>query len=228
MNFLEAIQKVNDTFILDITDDSSGSVIAVTADETCFLYATTEFEEGSECTLNIPDCRKLLRAVKQVSGDSIELNHTSNALKYSSKSTRFTYHLYDSDFLKRPKINPEKVKAFQFDVEIEIKRDDIKQLIKNASFVDQANKLYLYTEDDNLYGEITDRQRANTDVFSILIKEDVNVTLEPIIIKLDNIQLLHLCNEDVVLKINTKLGLLAFEFESETNKFVYILTSLKQ
>lgn len=219
---------MNDTFIFDIKDDNSGSVIAVTADETCFLYATTMLENGVDTTLNIPDCKKLVRALKYIKGDDVDLKLTSNALKYSSKATRFTYHLYDENFLKRPKINPDKVKSFQFDVQIDLKRDDIKQLAKNASFVDQANKLYLYTEDNRLLGEITDKQRANTDSFGITIAENVTAQLDPIIVKLDNIQILHLCNEDVLLRINTQLGLLAFELESGLNKFMYILTSLKQ
>lgn len=227
LNYLEAIQKVNDIFILDIQNDE-GSVIAVTADETCFLYATTTLEKSVDCSLNIPDCKKLARALKQIDGDSVELTHTSNALKYSSKQTRFTYHLYDSDFLKRPKINPDKVKAFQYDVTIDIKKEDIKTLLKNASFSDQANKLYIYTEDDNLYGEITDKKRANTDSISLLISNNVTATIESIIIKLDNIQLLYLCSDDIKLKINTKLRLLSFEFESNDNKFIYILTSLQQ
>lgn len=227
LNYLEAIQKVNDIFILDIEEDQ-GSVIAVTADETCFLYATTPLEKSGKCTINIPDCRKLSRAIKQIDGDSVELTHTSNALKYSSKQTRFTYHLYDSDFLKRPKINPDKVKGFHFDVELEIKKDVIKNLLKNASFSDQANKIYIYTEDDKLYGEITDKQRANTDSISLLICDSVSTSIEPIILKLDNIQLLHLCADNIIMKINTKLRLLAFEFEADNNKFIYILTSLQK
>jgi len=228
LNFLEAVQKINDIFILDINDAGECGVVNMTTDETCFLYATTQIENGNKCTLNIPDCRKLSRALKQVNTDTIELNHTSNALKYSSKQTRFTYHLYDSDFLKRSKINSEKITSFQYDIELHIKKEDVKNLIKNASFVDQANKLYIYTENNDLYGEITDRQRANTDSVSLLIKEGVSFTLDPLIIKLDNLQLLHLCSDDITLKINTKYKLITFEVQTENNKFIYVLTSLKQ
>ena len=228
LQFLEAIQKVNDSFILDIEDDNSASVIAMTADETCFLYGVTSMLDGSEATLNIPDAKKLVRAIKFINEDTFDLKLTSNALKYASKETRFTYHLYDENFLKRPKIKPEKIKAFDFDVNLELKKDDIRKLVKNASFVDQANKLYLYTENGNLYGEITDKQRANTDDVSIIIVEGTDAVVPEIIVKLDNIQLLHLVRDEITLRINTQLGLLAFEIESDLNKFMYILTSLKQ
>jgi len=228
LGFLEAVQKVSDTFIFDVTDSGAASVIAVTGDETCFLYGKTTFDSGENVTLNIPDAKKLVRAIKFIKDDDVDLTVTSNALKYKSPETRFTYHLYDENFLKRPKINPDKVKAFKFDVEVELKRDDIRKLAKNASFVDQANKLYLFTEDDRLMGEITDRERANTDSVCVTVAENVIDTVPPIILKLDNIQLLHLCNDDVLLRINTKLGLLAFEIESGLNKFMYILTSLKK
>jgi hypothetical protein len=228
VQFLEAIQKVNDSFILDLQDDNKASVIAMTVDETCFLYGKTSFSECSEAVLNIPDTKKLLRAVKFIDEDLFVLKMTSNALKYTSKQTRFTYHLFDDNFLKRPKIKKDKIEAFDFDVEIELKRDVIKTLQKNASFVDQANKLYLYTENSCLYGEITDKQRANTDNISMVIAENIDDTVPEIIIKLDNVQMLHLCHDDVVLRINTRLGLLAFEIISGLNKFMYILTSLKQ
>ena len=228
LGFLEAVQKVNDTFIFDIKDDGSASVIAVTGDETCFLYGTTTIDSGENVTLNIPDAKKFVRAIKFIKDDEIDLTVTSNALKYKSPETRFTYHLYDENFLKRPKINIDKVKSFDFDVAIDLKRDDIRKLAKNASFVDQANKLYLFTEDDRLMGEITDKERANTDSVCVTIAENVVDTVPQIILKLDNIQLLYLCNEDVRLRINTKIGLLAFEIESGLNKFMYILTSLKK
>jgi hypothetical protein len=228
LQFLEAIQKVSDSFIFDVCDDNSASVIAMTGDETCFLYGTTSFEDGNEATLNIPDAKKLVRAVKFIPDDIAQFTLTSNALKYTSKETRFTYHLFDDNFLKRPKIKPEKLKAFKFDVDIELKRDDIKKLLKNASFVDGAGKLYLFTEDDCLYGQVTDKQRANTDDVSMVIAEDIDQEVPEIIVKLENLQMLHLCNEDVLLRVNTELGLLAFEIESGLNKFMYILTSLKQ
>ena len=228
LNYLEALQKINDIFILDVKDDNTSDVIVVNADETLFLYACTELVKGYSCSLNIPDCRKLVRAIKQIDSDVIDLTHTSNSLKYSSKQTRFTYHLYDSNFLKRPKINPDKVKAFSFDVEVNVTKDAIKTLLKNASFSDQANKLYIYTEDNNLYGEITDKQRANTDSISCLIHENISAQIDPIIIKLDNIQMFHLCSDDIKLKINTKLRLVSFEFTDKHNKFIYIITSLKQ
>lgn len=228
LQFLEAVQKISDSFIFDIHDDNKASVIAMSADETCFLYGVTSLDDGSEVTLNIPDAKKLVRAVKFIKDDHFDLKVTSNAVKYSSPATRFTYHLYDDNFLRRPKIKLDKIKSLVFDVEIELKKDDIRQLTRNASFVDQANKLYLYTEDDKLCGEITDKQRANTDSVSITIAEDVDGTIPETIIKLDNIQVLHLCNDDVLLRVNTELGILAFEIESGLNKFMYILTSLKQ
>jgi len=228
LEFLEAVQRVSDSFIFDVQDDGDASVIAMSTDETCFLYGTTSFEDGVEATLNIPDAKKLSRAVKFISDDVAQFKLTSNSLKYSSKETRFTYHLFDDNFLKRPKIKPEKIKAFSFDVNIELKKDDIRKLLKNASFVEGAGKLYLYTEDGCLYGEVTDKQRANTDDVSIVVAENVDDEVSEIIVKLDNIQMLHLCNEDVLLRINTELGLLAFEIESGLNKFMYILTSLKQ
>lgn len=159
--------------------------------------------------------------------DYVTLDLTTNALKYKSKGTKFTYHLYDDTFLKRPKIKIEKVKSFQFDVEIKITKEILQQLVKNATFVDAASKLYLYTENDSLMGEITDKARANTDSFAMTIDDNVGIDIDPIIIKLESIQSLSLISDEFVMKINTSVKLVAFEIEQGMNKFLYIITSLK-
>ncbi len=202
-------------------------MIAVTQDETCFLYGTTTWDESVNCTLNIPDVKKLGRALKMISEDYVALDLTTNALKYKSKGTKFTYHLYDDTFLKRPKIKIEKVKSFQFDVEFKMTKETLQQLVKNSTFVDAASKLYLYTEGDSLMGEITDKARANTDSFTMTIAEDIKADINPIIIKLESIQSLSLISDEFTMKINTAVGLVAFEIEQGMNKFLYIITSLK-
>ena len=98
-----------------------------------------------------------------IKDDFVTLDLTTNALKYKSKGTKFTYHLYDDTFLKRPKIKVEKVKSFKWDLEFKITKDTLQQLVKNSTFVDSASKVYLYTEDGSLHAEITDKARANTD-----------------------------------------------------------------
>lgn len=228
VQFLDAVQKINDSFIFDITEAGDASVITVTPDETLFLYGTTTFDESVNCSLNIPDVKKLGRALNMIGDDYVALDLTTNALKYKSKGTKFTYHLYDETFLKRPKIKADKVKAFVFDITVKVTKETIKQLVKNASFVDSANKLYLHTEDGHLKGEVTDKARMNTDSITMILAENVGVDINPIIIKLENIQALTMIEDEFDLKINTERGLVAFEFARGNNKLLYIITSLKQ
>ncbi len=75
--------------------------------------------------------------------------------------------------------------------------------------------------------ELTDRARHNTDNFTIGLGE-VDFTLDPIPLNLDNVRLLTNINDEFVVKVNTEYGVVVFDIEDKDTKLKYIISALTQ
>ena len=62
-----------------------------------------------------------------------------------------------------------------FDVEFKLNKNTLQRLFKGGStFASETNKIYFYTEGNNLMAELTDRARHNTDNFTLSLgKTDI-------------------------------------------------------
>lgn len=205
------------------------SVIATSSDNTLIFYGVSNTESDLSESLNIPDAKKLLRAIKFTTEDEITFKLSSNALKYAGSGVKFKYHLYEDDFLKRPKIKPEKIEAFQYDIDFQLTRAHIQAIVKGSAFASETSKLYFYTEDGKLIAELGDKMKTNTDNFSIELC-DVDFNIAPLIMKLENLQNVELLGSEVAVNINTTLGVICFTVENIEKgiKLRYIVTCLKQ
>ena len=79
----------------------------------------------------------------------------------------------------------------------------------------------------SLMVELTDRARHNTDNFTIGLGE-VDFTLDPIPLNLDNVRLLTNINDEFVVKVNTEYGVVVFDIEDKDTKLKYIISALTQ
>jgi len=229
IKYLEAISKINESTILNANQDLGLiSSLVSSADNTLILYSElSNIEVNYNGSINIPDIKKLTRVVDSIDTKDVSLLINSNNIEYKGKSLKFKYHLYEDGFLTKPSINIDKIKNFNYNVKFTLKKDTINSIIKGSTFASETNKLYLYTEDGRLKGELTDRARHNTDVFAIDLGE-VDFELSPLPLNFDNIKLLSFISDDINFGINTEYGVTVIDILNNTIKLKYIITSLTQ
>lgn len=230
IRFLESISKINESTILTTHEGDTGliSSLVSSADNTLILYGemsgVTSNYNGS---INIPDIKKLVRVIDSIDTKDLLLSINNNSIEYRGKSLKFKYHLYEDGFLSKPSINVEKIKSFTYDIKFTLKKESINSIIKGSTFATETNKLYLYTQDGRLKGELTDRARHNTDVFALDLGE-ANFDLSPLPVNFDNIKLLSFIGEDINFGINTEYGVTVIDISNTNIKLKYIITSLTQ
>ena len=225
--FLDSLSKISESAIVQLDSDKTSSLVAST-DNTLILHA--EYAAGTDffSTLNIPDVKKLTTVLKTVGfEDEIDLKVNSNNLEYKGSDVKFKYHLFEEGFLSKPNLNIEKIRGFKFDVNFEMSRDIIQSLLKGSTFASETNKVYLYTEDNTLKADLTDRSRHNTDNYSISVGQ-VDFDLKPIPINFDNIRLMSNNNITYNCNINTEFGVVVIDNDTDCIKLKYIISSLTQ
>jgi hypothetical protein len=227
LKFLDAISKINDSgVILDIKEDKITSLVS-SIDSTLILYSEYQTKLGVTDTLNIPDVKKLRSVLDTIEVSDINLHINTNNIQYNGDNVKFKYHLYEEGFINRPNINLDKISKFTSDVQFKLTRTMLQRLFKGSTFASETNKIYFYTENGNLMAELTDRSRHNTDNFTIGLDE-VDFTLDPIPVNLDNIRLLSSINDEFEVKINTEYGVVIFDIQDKDIKLKYIISALTQ
>ena len=121
--------------------------------------------------LNIPDVKKFCRIIQCIDEKTFDLNISANNISYESNTVRFKYHLYDDNLIVIPKLNLAKLDKLDFDGEFTIAHSSVIALIKGSTIATDTNKIYLTIKDDNLFGELTDRARANTDSYGLKLSD---------------------------------------------------------
>jgi hypothetical protein len=230
IKYLEAVSKISESTILNAHEGDPGLITSLvsSADNTLILYSELSgVGVNYNGSINIPDIKKLIRVVDSVDTKDISLLVNSNNIEYKGKSLKFKYHLYEDGFLTKPSINIEKIKSFNYNIKFTLKKETINSIIKGSTFATETNKLYLYTEDGHLKGELTDRARHNTDVFAIDLGE-VDFELSPLPLNFDNIKLLSFISDQINFGINTEYGVTVIDISNDNIKLKYIITSLTQ
>jgi hypothetical protein len=226
LQFLDANAKINNSFVLQL--GKNAYTIIGSENNTLFLLSqfnikNIEFEEK----LNIADCRKLARAIENINKEDITLTIQKNCLLYKDNTFKFKYHLLENGFIGEPAINISKINNFEFDIQFCLSKEIIQTLFKYSSFASTTNKIYLYTDNNALYAELTDRASSNVDSITLKLK-DVDFNLSPIIVNFENLRFLSLISNNVDFKINTNYGVLIIEINTEDLHLKYIITSLTQ
>lgn len=170
-NFLVPLSKVTDSAVISIQPGAITSIIA-TNDNTVIVNAkyTDENIEATK-TLNIPDIKKFCRILQCIDSNTFALELNSNSISYSSNSVRFKYHLYDDNIISVPKLNLSKIDKLEFDGNFTLSYNSIISLIKGSTIATDTNKIYLSVRGNELFGELTDKARANTDSYGLMISD---------------------------------------------------------
>ena len=230
IKFLDSLSKVNESAILNIHEEDGGSIscLACSADNTLILSAElSSIDTNFTATNNIPDVKKLIRVLDSINTKDIKLIVNSNNYQYEGNILKFKYHLYEDGLLSKPSINVEKIKGFKYNINFQITKEVLQNIIKGSTFATDTNKLYLYTDGQSLKAELTDRARHNTDALCLDLGI-VDFELLPLPLNLDNIKLLNVLNNTIDVSINTEYGICCFSIVSPDIKLTYIITSLTQ
>jgi hypothetical protein len=230
VTFLDSINSINSSaiFTLKAGEGVEISTLACNSDNTTIIYGRSIVDESSyEGNLNIPDIKKLVLAINNIDTEDVELQINTNNLEYKGKSLKFKYHLYEEGFMVKPKINISKINNFDFDVKFTLTNDQIRQIYKGNAFTRDTNKLYFYTEDDQLKVELTDKAKHNTNSFGITLCEST-FNLSPLAINYDNFKLVELIGNGVDISINIQYGIVTFDVVRDTTSLKYIINALIQ
>lgn len=200
--------------------------ITSTQDNSMFLWASLKGDFDVKTTLNLPSLKKLSKALDMTGEEEIDIKINANNLEYKGHQIKFKYHLHDDGILNAPKLSLEKIKSFKFDTELTIGKTFLVQLLKNSAVFNDTKKLYVYTEDDHLVWSLADKALTNTDTLTI-VGEDVDFELDTFILNLENLRSISFASEDdITLKINSKIGIGSFELNSSDLDLKYIISSL--
>lgn len=226
LKYLDSVSKINDSAIFEIKPEGISCLVS-SADSTLVLFSEYALSSDFTTTINVPDIKKLYRVVETITDEVISLTINGNNIEYKGKGVKFKYHLFEEGFLSKPNLNLDKIRSFKFDVNFDINRNVIQQLLKGSTFASETNKVYLYTEDGELKAELTDRARHNTDKFAITI-DTVDFNLNPLPVNFDNIRLLSNVNDTYKFNINTDYGVVVIDNCGDHTKLKYIISSLTQ
>jgi hypothetical protein len=229
-NFLIPISKVADSAVLKIQPGKIESLIA-TNDNTIIVNAIYNDEEiNLTKTLNVPDIKKFCRILTCIEESNISFNVESNNIGYVSSSVRFKYHLYEDNIISLPKINMEKLAKLTFDGEFTLSQAAIASLIRGSAIATETNKLYLTYKDGDLFGDLTDLSRANTDSYGMKLTGDYKGQpfTKPIPLNFEIFRIISCMKfKTINAELITKMGVLVFNTELESSNIKFVVSALE-
>jgi len=229
-NFLAPVSKVVDSVILKIFPGKITSLIA-TSDNTIIAFA--EYLDDSidiERTLNIPDIKKLVKVLQCIGDSTAQLTLNSNSISYKDANTQFRYHLFADGIITSPKISIDKLKALEPDGRFTITRESIVNLIKGSTITADTNKIYLNMQDGEVYGELTDRSKPNTDSYGIKVSTDFQGVpfIKEYPINFEIIRIISALKfKELKVSLLSKMGVFLFELVSDNTHLVFAVSALQ-
>jgi hypothetical protein len=228
-NFLTPLSKVTDSAVIKVNKGVISSLIS-TSDNTIIVSAAFKDDKIDAIkTLNVPDLKKLCRVITCIEDLSFNLDISSNFIGYSSKNVRFKYHMYDDDIISTPKISIDKLKALAFDGSFTLPYSSTVNLIKGSSISTETNKIYISVKDTIVFGELTDKTRANVDSYGIQISDNYSGTQFALPIPL-NFEIFRIISsmrfKELSAQLITKMGVLTFDLNLGNSEFKFIISAL--
>jgi len=228
-SFLIPISKVTDSVVLQITAKQIVALISTT-DNTIIVNATYKDENiNISQTLNVPDLKKLCRILECIDTNTFDLDISTNSISYSSNAVRFKYHLYDDNIISIPKINLAKLEKLEFDGTFNLTHASLISLIRGSSIATDTNKIYISVKGNELFGDLTDKSRANTDSYGLKISDDYAGTSFNTHIPL-NFEIFRIISsikfDNIKGKIVTSMGVITFNIATDKTQITFIISAL--
>ena len=228
-NFLSPLSKITDSAVINVNKGKITSLIS-TSDNTIIVDANYSDDKiDVKKTLNIPDLKKLFRVISCIDEDNFDLDISSNFIGYSSKNVRFKYHLYDDGIISSPKLNVEKLKTFSFDGSFTLPYAAVVNLVKGSSISTETNKIYISVKDRIVFGELTDKTRANIDSYGIQVADNYDGTQFALAIPL-NFEIFRIISsmrfKELQSRLLTKMGVITMDVNLEDTELRFVISAL--
>jgi len=229
--FLHPVSRINDLCTLTVQENSIYNLNR-TADSNFSLYSVCTDVETIDFTENVnlsfADIKKFIKAFDCIADNTIDLVINSNSVEYKSNGTKFKFHLINDNIVKSPNYNIEKIKSLQFDNEFKLNISVYNMLIKSSTFITSSNKIYISTENGYVLAELTDKSKNNIDSYSTKISDvyggaAIEKALSFNFDLFRNISFLK--TSDVLVRLNTKVGFIAFDVDDDKYKLKYTATA---
>jgi hypothetical protein len=230
------VNRLTESCVLKTNKDSIYTVCS-SIDNSVILYAKTKLPiEIQDLKLNLINIKKFLTGLECLGeGGTFELIHKNNHLTCKSsnevtkENTHFKYHLVDDNIIKESTINIETIAKLKFNTIFEISAQKVRQIMSAYSFVNEVNKIYFYTKEDQVYAEIDDKTLQNVDNVSMLVSNQFEgeAISNPLSIKIEIFKSLATFKNNITVKINNEYKVFIFQIKDEQNtELKYIISAL--
>lgn len=227
--FLNPISRVNDLVTIKV-DGNEVSSLNRTSDNNTILYAScNDITCDTTHNVNIPDVKKLIKALDGITDNQVSLTVNPNNLEYKSNTVKFKFHLLEDGIIAVPNLNINKINNFQYNVRFKMTTQSLTNLLKSSTFITDSNKMYIFSEGSVIYGELTDRSKHNIDMYTTVLTTayDGEAIDKPIPFSFDTFRLLSTLKSNAFdVSLNTERGILAMDIIENGYKLKYISTSM--
>jgi len=226
--FLNPISKINDSCVIEINDNGFNCTTC-TSDASVILNTQylLNLDIDIPLKLNISDVKKVIKAFECIGNESFTLAVDKNNLSYTGQEIKFKYHLLEDGIITVPKIDAAKITGLQFPITFNIQYKSLIELLKGSTFATESNKLYVYSQNGKIFGDLTDRSRHNVDSLSIPLCDYTGPELQNICLNFETIRIISSVRvKQLECKINPKLGVILFQIMDGPVKTRYIASSL--
>lgn len=229
--FLAPISRISDLAIISV-DANNITSLNKTADNNTILLAKcidAKLDSTEHINLNVSDVKKFIRVFDCIEEDNITVNVNLNNIEYKSSKTKFKFHLLEDGIIAPLGHSLKKIESFEYDANFKMSIDTFNTLLKSSTFITESNKIYIYTQDGNVYCELTDKSRHNLDSYTTKLSEryegaDIEKPLPFSFDVIRNVAVLKAQEIDV--KINTSKGVLCIDVEDGEYQLKYISTAM--
>jgi len=231
--FLSPISKIDNTPDIKVGDNELTCFVDRGSDVFLFTKYKCSIQEEKIDNFVLPDANKLIKALQCSEGDEIGLTIENNYIKYKNKNFKFKYFLFDRSIKKGNEHAFNQLQQLQesYNTKFTICKDDLKRILKTLPLLTESSKLYLYTEDSVVFGDLCDKKLQNTDIFTTIISNKFTgeqVVKDSIIVNLELFRMLNALNfETADVYINSKYKVVNIRCDVDKATLNYVVSSHK-
>jgi len=229
-NFLNPVSRLHSTASLDINNNIS---TIVHNNSNIFLKAEYKINWGDhpeQGTVCLPDTIKLIKILSCLEENDIQLEIEENCIKYNSNVNRFTYHLFDDSLTTTNPFNFNKINDITFNTKFKLTKEKNSAILKALPFVTETSKVYIKTENGNIYAELSDKKLQNVDSYTALLSNEYTGDELDYELILD-IELFRLIStlsfNEANININNEYKMLMINLKLENTELTFVSTSYK-
>ena len=229
-NFLNPVSRLDSAATLDISNNIS---TIVHNNSNIFLkaeYKVSWDDHPQDNIICLPDTVKLIKILSCLDEADIRLKVEENSITYNDKFNRFKYHLFDSSITKNTAFDFNKIDDITFNTNFKLTKEKNNAILKALPFVTESSKVYLKTENTNVYAELSDKKLQNVDSYTTILAEeyDGDKLDYELILDVELFRLISVLSfSEAVIYINNEYKMLMIKLELKDSNLTFVSTSYK-